>query len=259
MNLDPRARILVLLCVGVLAVVLERPLTLGILAGVCVLPLVYARVPAKWWWRGSWAVLAIAWSTMLSQGMFYSMSPKTPLASLGSLVLYREGLAYGLVQSLRWTAVLVAGLSLVATTPVSKLLSALVRLKVPFGLAFLAVTAWRFLPIVVEEFQIARRARARRGRRKGLSIGLFRPVIAACLRRARGLAEALDARGFDPVAPRTERIPLVWRWNDSVVLAGVAGPTFGLLTVRMLYLAYTGDLWWDVRLLPVYAFARGWM
>ena len=121
-----------------------------------------------------------------------------------------------------------AGLALAATTPLDRLLTALLKLRVPFPLAFLSVMALRFLPEVAREVLVVRQARARRGRstwRRSpaswirLELALLRPIVARSLRRSRTLAESLELRGFDATSPRAVHRPLHMGKGEFMLLA----------------------------------------
>ncbi len=266
--MDPRTRIVLLACVGVLAVTLDHVASLGALALLTLLPLVALRIEGVWWRRGAMAVATIVWSTVLSQGLFYAQEPRVALATFGPLTLWAEGVRWGLVQSLRFVAVSLAGIGLAVSTPPDRLFAALLRLRVPFGLAFLGVTALRFVPEITREWLTVRQARARRGRPAwrrppwawlALEVRLLRPVVARTLRRARALAESMDARGFDPSAPRTVRRPLRWaRWEPPFVALSIA-VTSGVVCLRIGYLLYTTDVLYVGAWRPVYGFVRTWL
>ncbi len=265
--IDPRTRLFLLLCAGVLAISLEGPLALGLFTLACASPLLLMRVPGRWWRRGLVGVLTIVWSTVLSQGLFYAEQPRVSVASLGPLHLYREGLAWGLTQSLRFVGLSLAGIALAVSTPPDRLHVALLRLRLPFGLALMATTALRFLPVVAEELLVVRTARAHRGRPAwkrapwrwlALEIGLLRPVVARAWRRAQNLAESLDARGFDPLARRSVRRPLRLTAIDGVLLVGGALLTTAIASARLLFLLYTSETWYAPALRPLYGFVRSW-
>jgi energy-coupling factor transport system permease protein len=265
--MDPRVKLGLTFCAGLVAVSLERPLSLGLFALACGLPLALLRVEARWWRRGLVAAAALVWSCALSQGLFYAQQPRVPLVSLGPLVLYREGVTYGLAQSLRLVGVTLSGLALAVSTPPDRMYAALLALRIPFGLALMAATALRFVPELGREFAAVRRARAHRGRpawRRGpgawlaLEVSLLRPVVARAWRRAQNLAESLDARGFDPLAPRAVRRPLSMGAGEAALLAGVTLLGVGALASRGLYLLYTTDTLYLPALRPLYGFVRAW-
>jgi energy-coupling factor transport system permease protein len=251
-----------------LAVALDRPAALGLLLAACAAPLVFLGLSHRWLLRGLGVAALTVWTTMLSQGLFYADQPRVAVLAVGPLRLYREGLVHGAVQSMRFVALSLAGLALALSTPPDRLFAALLRLRIPFGLGFLAVTALRFVPVVGREAWIVRRARASRGRAAwrrapwawlALEVSLLRPVVARSLRRARALAEALDARGFDALAPRAVRRPLVMRGWEAALLAGALGLALLALALRGLYAAYTAEIIWFPELREVYGFVRRWM
>lgn len=266
--MDPRGRLALLLCVGLLAVSLDRPASLAALCLLCALPLVALRVPAIWWLRGGLAAAAIVWGTVLSQGLFYRALPRVPLLELGPITIWREGVFWGLVQSLRFVSTLLAGLAVATSTPPDRLYAALRRLRVPFELAFLAATALRTVPDTARTVAAVRAARAERGRPVWqrspwawlrLELAMLRPVIAESLRTARSLAESLDARGFDPQAPRSAGRPLrmaAWEWP---VLGAAFALTAAAVGMRLLFVLYSSEVLYVRSLRPLYGFVREWL
>ncbi|MEL6344037.1 MAG: ATP-binding cassette domain-containing protein [Myxococcota bacterium] len=267
-GLDPRARLGLLFAAGILAVTLERPISLAGFAVLCGVPLLWLRVSRAWWRRGLIAVAAIIWSTVCSQGIFYSDQPRVSLGHIGPLHLYREGVVYGLAQSMRFVGLSLAGIAMAVSTPPDRMFAALVKLKVPFGLALMAATALRFLPEIGREALVVRRARAARGRPvwqrrpvawMAVELSLLRPVIARAWRRAQNLAESLDARGFDPLAERTFRRPLRMGRADWSVLLFAIGVSVSAATMRLLYVLYIAEALYMPQLRPLYGFVRGWL
>ena len=90
-------------------------------------------------------------------------------------------------------------------------------------------------------------------------VSLLRPVVARAWRRAQNLAESLDARGFDPVAPRTLRRPLRLRAVDGAVLAGALTVSLAGVGTRLLYLLYLSETLYLPHLRPLYGFVRRWL
>ncbi len=264
---EARMAVALLVATGVLALTLEAPLALGVVAAICVtLAMVQPRMDG-WRWPLVAGLALLSWSTAFSQALFYADLPRTPIP-IGPITLWKEGFLHGLVQSLRFTAVTAAGLAVALGVPSEDLALVLQRLRVPWGLALMATTSLRFLPVVGAEVVASRRARARRGRSVwrrtpwnwAIQEGnLLRPVAARCIRRAQALAETLDARGFHPSSPRTTaRVS-----SMSTLAAAVAGSAmFGALAIaaaRVLYLLYGADILYVPGLRPLYAFVRAWM
>lgn len=266
--MDPRTKLGLLACVGLLAVTLESPVALGVLALTAGLPLLTLRLPPRWWLRGLGGLLLVVWSTVLSQGIFYSDLPRVALVELGPVTIWREGVLWGLAQSLRFVATLLAGSAVAASTPPASLYAALLELRVPYALAFLSTTALRAVPQTARAAWQVRQARARRGRPSWqrspwawlkLEVAMLRPVVAESLRRARALAESLDARGFDPSHPRASRTPLRFAAWEPPLLAAAALLTLGLMTLRVLFLLYTAEALYVPGWRPLYGAIRAWM
>ena len=266
--MDPRTRLLLLVALGIFAILLDRPSSLVVLTVVAAAPLF--AMPIGWVWRARAVGMAAAvvWATVVSQGLFYGDLPREPLFGIGPVVLYREGVLHGLAQSLRLVAMTFAGLAVALSTSPDRLFAGLVGLKCPYGVAFLAVTAIRFVPVVGRELWQVRRARNRRGRalsrRSPWAWGqqellLLRPVVARSLRRARALSEALDTRGFDPSTPRTQRVPLRMEGWEVLLLVGMGCGLCMTVGAELLYRAYLAELVYSPALRPVLGWVRDWL
>ena len=263
--MDPRTRIALVACVGLLAISLEQPTSLGLLVALCLVPFLQDRTHLR---MALLISVGIVWSTVIAQGIFYRAEPRLALAHLGPLTLWPEGVVYGFVQSLRGVAVGRSGVALSTQTAPDRLYAALLRLRLPFGLALMATSAFRFLPELNEAWHTVRRARARRGRPAHhrsptawlkLEVGLMRPLVARALRRSWALAESLDARGFDPIAPRATRRPLKMATWEPPMLGALALLTLSVLGAKLLFLLYASDSVYIAVLRPLYGFVRAWL
>ncbi|RME20256.1 MAG: hypothetical protein D6798_20885 [Deltaproteobacteria bacterium] len=159
-------------------------------------------------------------------------------------------------------------MAVAVSTPPDRLHAALLRLRVPFGLALMAATALRFLPVLGAELVTVRAARRSRGRPAWqrsptqwlrLEVSLLAPVVARAWRRAQNLAESLDARGFDPLAPRRLRRPLRLSIIDGAVLLPVVLASLAIGAARLLFVLYTTDTWYHPTLRPLYGVVRRWL
>jgi len=266
--ITPQAKILLVLMVGLLAVVLEHVASLAVLTTLTVAAVASSGVDRTWLRRGIAIMVAIVWSTVFSQALFYGQEPRTPWLAMGPVVFWVEGIEHGLVQSLRLIAVSLAGVSLALSTSPDRLLVALQRLGVPPGVCFLAVTALRFIPTLGREIMDVRTARRSRGRPAWkrspwawirLEVNLLRPTIARTLRRARALSESLDARGYNPHQPRLGCAVEKWSVRDTVVVSLCSMVTLSVVTARCIYLLYTLDLVYHPGLHFVYGLVREWI
>ena len=265
LNLDPRTRIILVFNASLMALVLDHWASLLALTLMCFIPFLSR---ARWTRRALGLSVLVIWSTVVSQSLFYNAEPRVALGHLGPLTVWREGVIHGLVQSMRMVAVGLAGVALAIRTPPDRLFAGLLRLRLPFGLALMAGSAFRFLPELAQSWAVVRQARSRRGRpahRRNpwawltLEVGLLRPLVARAIRRAWCLGESLDSRGFDPVAPRAVRRPLVFGRFEPILIAAVFTVTLSAMSMRVLYLLYTWDSVYVPALRPVYAFVRAWL
>jgi energy-coupling factor transport system permease protein len=259
-----RTRIVLVLGVGLLATLLERAPGLLALCGAAAVALL--RTGSPWQRPVALGLAAAALSTVVSQGLFWAGAPRTPWLAVGPVVVWREGVVHGAVQSLRFVATTLAGAALALSTPPDRLASGLVALRVPGGAAFLATTALRFVPLALEEWRTVRRARARRGAavaawrldlRLVAEAAMLRPVIARAIRRSVVLAESLELRGFDParapVAPDARPGPA-----DHAAVVGLGLVVVAVAGSRAVFWAWTRGLLTEPALRPWMGFVRWW-
>ena len=266
---DARPRIVALFFLGVLALALEGPVGLGVVAAPLFAATLANRHMSGWRLRFLALCAGLAWTTSLSQSLFWAGWPRTPLFVLSStydLIFYKEGALHGLVQATRFVAVTSAGLLLSVTTPSDRLIAALVAARVPFGLGLMAAAAMRAIPAVGAEVVAVRLARAARGRPLlarapwawiALEARLLLPVAVRALRRARAMADSLDTRGFHPTRARRKPPPAPrWEWALAVGAVVVASAA---LAARLAYVAYGLEIYYNPHWRDVYGFVRAWM
>jgi len=272
--IDTRAKLVLLLALSIAAVMLDTAATLAALCGVGGV-LLFAARPTLRQSLGVVALLAaLAWSAVLSQGIFYARYPRTPLLTLvppgdafEGIAIYREGLVYGAIQSLRMLALALAGIAVCLSTSPQQFLTALVALRAPYGLAFLATTAIRFLPEAARELSEVRLAMWLRGYRpfrQGLlttlrcELGVFRPLLARAVRRAQAIALSLAARGFSPEDP--PRIaPARMGAASRAIIATAVLFSLALVAVKTLFWLYVLGVFYAAELRPLYGFVREWL
>jgi energy-coupling factor transport system permease protein len=281
---DPRLKIAWLITVSLAAILIDS--TSGLLALFLASSLVALNVG---WTPRVWLVVAgilltVVWGTALSQAMFYPADADTPpLVSLirpfaigpvdfPGVQLHWQGALYGLVQSLRMNAMLLAGLSVCLSTGPERLLAALIWLRVPAAVGFMAVAALRFLPTMIDQWTTVRRSCQLRGYRPRLAglgrrawrswkieAALLVPVVAAALRRAGILATSLTARGFDATMPRTMYPPLQMTGLEACLVALLIGLAVSLSAVKSLFWLAIGGLYRSEALSPLCDFAQQWL
>lgn len=262
-KLDGRTKLLVLFLVAVLAIVIDNPRTLFLLFTASLLLHLFARTSVY-----KWQVLAILlllglWGSMFSQALFFAQTPRTPLIVLiepsmpvlgqitGGLSVYREGVIYGAVQGLRSSIMLTLGLFVCWTSDPRQLLKALISWRLSPQIAFMLVTAIRFLPVLAAEAGeviIALRLRSDTQVGRKSVIGhlpyIAKPLLARCLRRAQTLDLSVVSRGFFLATARKNEF---WAFNEKIVCLMLVVFTVGIAVSKVAYLLseqglYFGDL-----------------
>ncbi len=262
-KLDGRTKLLVLFLVAVLAIVLDNPRTLFLLFTASLLLHLFARISVY-----KWQVLAILlllglWGSMFSQALFFAQTPRTPLIVLiepsmpvlgqitGGLSVYREGVIYGAVQGIRSSIMLTLGLFVCWTSDPRQLLKALISWRLSPQIAFMLVTAIRFLPVLAAEageviIALRLRSDTQVGRKSVIRHlpYIAKPLLARCLRRAQTLALSVVSRGFFLATARKNEF---WAFNEKIVCLMLVAFTVGIAVSKVAYLLseqglYFGDL-----------------
>lgn len=214
-RISPIIKILYSIVFSVLIIILNKPIQLFLL----VLAVLFIFVLAKPSWQKIkplfFVVLAIVITTVFSQSLFYYFEPRTPLFTIvprqipvigwftKGVYIYKEGIIYGLIQSLRIIAATFMALTIVLTTHSARMIAALNRIRFPRSLSFVISVSIRFFPHLFEEAKrIILALRLRGLKTKGMhdAIKAMRfalvPLIINSLRQAKLVALAAEVRGF---------------------------------------------------------------
>ena len=251
-RLDGRTKLLGLFLVAVLVIVVDNPRTLFLLFTATLLLHLFARTSVY-----KWQVLAILlllglWGSMFSQALFFAQTPRTPLFVLieptvpvlgsitGGLYVYREGVVYGAVQGLRSATMLALGLFVCWTSDPRQLLKALMAWRLSPQIAFMLVTAIRFLPVLAAEageviIALRLRSDTQVGRKSVVRHlpYIAKPLLARCLRRAQILALSVVSRGFFLSAARKNEL---WRNKEKLACIILTVFTLGIAFSKIAYL-----------------------
>lgn len=221
-RLNGRTKLLFLFLFAILMITVDNPRTLFVLFTVTLLLHMAARTSIYKWKVLAVLLLVGLWGSMFSQALFFAQTPRTPLFVIvspeapllgqltGGLYIYREGILYGAVQGLRSAAMLSLGLLVCWTSDSRQLLQALLAWRLPPQLAFMLVTAIRFLPVLAAETgEVITALQLRSDSQSGRTAVLrhlpyiAKPLLARCLRRAQTLALSVVSRGFFLAQART--------------------------------------------------------
>ena len=252
-RLNGRTKLLVLFLFAILMITVDNPRTLFVLFSFTLLLHIVARTSIY-----KWKVLAVLlllglWGSMFSQALFYAQTPRSPLFVIispeagilgqltGGLYVYREGILYGAVQGLRSTSMLTLGLLVCWTSDPRQLLQAMLAWRLSPQLAFMLVTAIRFLPVLAAETgeiitALQLRSDSQRGRTAVLRHlpYIAKPLLARCLRRAQTLALSVVSRGFFLAGARKRKE--VWALSERSACVALAVLVVAVVSSKLLYL-----------------------
>lgn len=252
-ELNGRTKLIILFLFAILTITVDNPRTLFLLFSVTLLLHLAAGTSIH-----KWRVLAILlllglWGSMFSQALFFAQTPRTPLVTIispdnaylgaltGGLYVFREGILYGAVQGLRSASMLALGLLVCWTSDPRQLLQALLAWRLSPQLAFMLVTAIRFLPVMAAETgevitALQLRSDSQRGRSAVLQHlpYICKPLLARCLRRAQTLALSVVSRGFflASTGQRRER----WLLREKLCCLAFFGLTVAVVASKIIYL-----------------------
>ncbi len=234
-RLDPRVKIALLLASFLAVLLPQRPLVAGLAALLVLGQLALARAWGELH-RLRWLLLVLAlfsivvWS-VLAQGptlLFWRVS--------------RESLAFGLATFLKLGTMMVAGMVLLATTPVEELFLGLVKLRLPYAGAFAFALALRWVPEVFVTAQRVKEAQEARGlvweeggplTRLQRHLPLLAPIFLLTLRRSQTMAWALETRGFQRSGQRTYLLQIRMAPRDWLALAVAAACLAGFVALHL--------------------------
>lgn len=227
-ELDPRAKLAFTLVVGVLAVGIPRLTSLAALAAGLVLLVAAGRGLGLREWLGFLGAFKLILPIILGLNLvFYS----------GGAVLWAFPLVpLSITEGGVYTSTLIAGRLLViagvaawfaTTTDAEVFEAALVRIGVPWVVAFVLSLTVRLVPELRDRFRTIEEAQRSRGlvvegnpiRRVRARLPMFIPFFAAVVEYGYELSDALVVRDFDATRRRTSLVRLEHRRPDYLLYA----------------------------------------
>lgn len=279
-RIDPRAKILILISIVFVAVSLDNQKTMFLLFLTVLSGFVLAKMPAIKIKTLVILLVLLIWGTIYSQALFYSQLPRTVIFTIirpefpilgwltgGGLFVYEEGFHHGAVQGLRSASILSLGLLMCWTTDSRDMLNGLVGLRVPYSVAFMVITAVRFLPIIITEVATVITVQRLRGfnpKKFGSGIiktllNILTPTLANCVRRTGTLAVSIQSRAFRANPDRTSLKKLEFSDIDKIVVAVCVFTAISVVIMKLIYNMYTSGIYYTSGLRPVYAIAGGYL
>ncbi|MDR1250878.1 MAG: energy-coupling factor transporter transmembrane protein EcfT [Treponema sp.] len=245
-KLDPRTKILLILCFTLLVFIVDQPivtaaLMFSFLGLWFAAKLPFKKIKAYFRLLSALIVFVIILQILFGPGERYMLKPLIPesvpfVGGRGSLKW--DGLVLGMVISCRLVALMLLLPMLTMTTSPRLLALGLTKLGMPYKTAYIATTALNLIPALEDDARIIMDAQKLRGMRafeEGTLPDKFRaypalavPLVIGAMRRARLLGLAMDARGFGAFKTKSwlERIkmssPDYWACAATAVFAACA-------------------------------------
>jgi energy-coupling factor transport system permease protein len=225
-RLDPRTKLLAAGILFGMALTFNHPLwTAALAVMVGVVATAVGALPNFYRLRVMLILLLVFSSLMWP---FFAEGPTT-LWSWGPLEISEESLLYAIAMGLRLTSLTGIGLIFLSTTTNEDFTNALIRLRLPYPVAFAFSTALRLVPTfagagaTIVQAQVSRGLDIESGgifKRVGRFIPLGVPLFIYAIRHTNMLAMALESRGFSPLSDRTLYAELkIRRWEFVLLLA----------------------------------------
>jgi energy-coupling factor transport system permease protein len=278
-RLDGRTKLIILFALGMCTVLIDSPRSLFILLLATLAGHLAAGSSVERWRILLLFLLLGIWGSMVGQAVFYSQEPRSPILCLlpatapvigpltGGIFIYREGLTYGAVQALRSGIMLSYGFLLCWTSEPRELLRSFTFWRMPYELAFMAVTSLRFLPVIFSETATVLTAQRLRGFEPAKNLSPRRiiqtgfqtlwPVLARSLRRAVTLSMSVESRGFGRA--RQQSYAPRWPLPEMLVCLVISLAALSIAAMKAAYFLQFNGITYLSGLREVYNFAKDWL
>lgn len=255
-RIDPRAKLVLVICIVVLVFVWNDPIYLWLLVlGIAILSLL-SGIPISFLNRLILITLPFAVILLLIHGILNKWYGITPLVVIPAAVpliggwtfLYKEGTLFGLGMAARTYALMLSMPMIIYTTDMNKFVLALIKFGVPYKITFVFTTALRFAPLLIQEMQAIQDAQRLRGldtakmsilQRGKILAAMVVPLILGAMTKSMQLEIALQAKAFSGSSKRTYLHKIEMSNFDWAVTALVIIGTLVAVVLRY-WLGYGG-------------------
>ncbi|MFW5649474.1 MAG: energy-coupling factor transporter transmembrane component T family protein [Candidatus Alkaliphilus sp. MAG34] len=224
-NIDPRTKLVIVLCLSTLAVFIKDILFLsGILLVTIIISMIF-KVDMLQVLRKTKRLLYVLLAIAIVQSIF-SMEGQI-LIGIGKLtILTTAGFQKGLEFIIR-IMIIISSAAIVTTSNSREIVQGLVQWKLPYEIAFMVSIGIRFLPVLTEEIKDSIIAIQLRGveiekipLRKKLHVYsyLFTPILISTIIRAQKLSTSIEMRGFRAYETRTSYMVLKMSYVDYLIM-----------------------------------------
>jgi len=242
-SFDALSKLLWLVCIGILSFTQPPTANLVLYLLIIVIALLLGRISLR--------RLCPALAMTLILGFFFLLGalyyPEgTLIIAWGPLRLTQEGISQRSIYAFRVMNVMLGSMVFVSTTNPRELVSGLIRLGLPYRLAFTIFVGLNYVPTMAAEIGYVRDAQRIRGLRRDKSLGglvkmyltYLLAVLLRALRKAQITAYALDSKGFGAYHDRTYLNQFQWS-SGGLLFAGM----WVVVTIVSIYLGFVQKLW----------------
>jgi len=237
-DLDPRSKLLMVICISTLAIVYQEPMQLLLVLLVSTLILFLVGADLKKVMQPLRKMLPLLLLLFLVQCIFTRQG--APLLTVyGIGIITDMGLNTGLGVMLRIITIIISAMILLSSSERDFLL-ALVQWKIPYEIAFMVMVGLHFLPILREEALNVYYAVQMRGtelqkistsQKLKLYTLIMLPIISGAIHRAEQMAISMEARAFRAFPQRTYMRKLRLKKIDYCVQIGAVLACVSLLVL----------------------------
>lgn len=241
-GLDPRTKIVMIICLSTLAVFLNEPWPLLLLFILTLVILLIMRINFFRIIMRFKKLLPLLLLMLIIQSVF-TAGGDVLLSFQGVNILTTNGINTSLCILFRLLTFFSSAM-IIMTSHSRDYVLALVQLKIPYEIAFMVLVSLRFLPVFIEEIKDTLVAMQLRGvdlqripwRQKiKFYTHLFAPLLSRVMLKAHQLAIAMEARAFRVYRRRTYLRLLHYSAKDYVAMVFFITATIAVLAQDFLY------------------------
>ncbi|HZK57549.1 MAG TPA: energy-coupling factor transporter transmembrane component T [Clostridia bacterium] len=241
-NIDPRTKLIIVLCLSTLAILVKNILFLSGILLISITISLFLKVDILQVLREIKRLLYVLLAIAIIQSIF--SADGQALIRMGKLtVLTTIGLQKGLEFIIR-IMIIISSATIITTSNSREIVQGLVQWKLPYEIAFMVSIGIRFLPMLKEEIKDSVVAIQLRGveiekipLRKRLYIysHLFTPILISTIIKAQKLSMSIEMRGFRAYEQRTSYMVLKMSYIDYLIIF------FSFLCASTLMYLYVGQ------------------
>jgi len=252
-RLDPRVKLFLLVVMVVLPLLFIDVVYLFSLVLAISLLAAISRISFQVVFNFIKPVLALFVFMLIIQGLW----GVEPLYSLGVFTYYTDGFLLGLAMVFRMLSMVITAAIVISTTEPADLVVGMRSLGMPHKVAFMILTAFRFVPTLMSRAMLIQDAQKARGLKAGEEAGNFIkrvlaflpvliPLYISALELANKLSLAMEARGFGASNQITYRKELEIQRIDQVLIVLIA--VTAIIGVGLRLAGFGGNLFGSIEM-----------